>query len=88
MLTVGVQDSAGKDPRIAMIIAIGFKMLSVSNYYQCYVRRFNLIKTAQSIIFMTSCVLQNCIFLTGVVQERDEGTKGGQGAQRSVGCYR
>ncbi len=33
----GVQDSAGKDPRIAMIKAIGFKALSVSNYHECVV---------------------------------------------------
>jgi hypothetical protein len=36
-LISGVQDSAGKDPRIAMIKAIGFKELSVSNYHECMV---------------------------------------------------
>jgi hypothetical protein len=31
----GVQDSAGKEPRIAMIKATGFKELSIYNYHEC-----------------------------------------------------
>ena len=34
----GVQDSAGKDPRIAMIKATGFKQLSLYDYHGCLVR--------------------------------------------------
>lgn len=33
----GVQDSAGKDPRIMMYLLISFKWLSVANYHQCLV---------------------------------------------------
>ena len=33
----GVQDSVGKDPRIAMKREMGFKVLSVSDFSECYV---------------------------------------------------
>jgi hypothetical protein len=35
-LAAGVQDAAGKDARIPMIKAIGFKNTSIYNYEQCY----------------------------------------------------
>ena len=33
----GVQDSAGKDPRIAMIRDIGFKQYSIYSFEECLV---------------------------------------------------
>jgi hypothetical protein len=36
----GVQDTAGKDPRLAMIRDIGFKQLSIYNYIECWVSDF------------------------------------------------
>lgn len=33
----GIQDSVGKDPRIAMARQIGFKSISLYSYHDCYV---------------------------------------------------
>jgi|AntAceMinimDraft_11_1070367.scaffolds.fasta_scaffold36753_3 hypothetical protein len=34
----GVQDSVGKDARLAMIRDIGFKLISIYDYHECMVR--------------------------------------------------
>ena len=61
----GVQDSAGKDPRLAMIRDIGFKQYSIYSFEDCLVRF-----RTQDNVFLVHIIID--VTKTDVVSDADE----------------